>query len=93
MKYYASQDRMKSLAREGVFFVPEGDVHAYLGLGHEALGEYEKAAREYREFLASQPHGRYADLVRGRLKEVKDKKTKKPKRAFELDAEAKPLTY
>lgn len=73
MFHYAYGDRMRSLHQNGVFFVPAGDIHAYKALGYESLGDYQRAARHYEAFLRAQPKGRYSDLARRRLEEVKKK--------------------
>jgi len=64
-----------------VFFIPEGDEHAYHGLGYDARGDYVQAAKHYREFLTLQPDGRYSDIVKSRLKEIRGKaNTAEPRR-------------
>jgi tetratricopeptide (TPR) repeat protein len=67
MADFAASDRLRRLTSDGVFFVPEGEIHYYLALGHESLGEHDRAIEHYERFLASGAHPRYQDRARENL--------------------------
>ena len=56
----SGESRTRELDREGVFFIPEGDIEYYRALAHESAGEWDEAASRYRLFLRKQPTSRYA---------------------------------
>jgi tetratricopeptide (TPR) repeat protein len=56
MLSYAQGDRLSSLGKDGIFFVPEGERHYYLALGNEALGNLELARQHYQRFVDSGAH-------------------------------------
>jgi tetratricopeptide (TPR) repeat protein len=56
MLSHVQGDRLRSLGREGIFFVPEGERHYYLALGNEVLGDLELARKHYQHFIDSGAH-------------------------------------
>lgn len=70
MATYAGSDRLFALTKSGVFFIPSGDIHYYLGLGFESLGHHRQAAEQYRAFLDLLPNSRYAPRARSHLGRV-----------------------
>jgi tetratricopeptide (TPR) repeat protein len=50
-----------------VFFIPEGDVYYYLGLGAEVAGEVDDGKAAFQEFLARLPRGPWAGRARAHL--------------------------
>lgn len=63
-----------NLNRDGVFFVPDGDKSYYLALRAEVLGKYAEARRHYQVFLNRLGGGRYADLARAHLADLRGKR-------------------
>src|SRR5262249_61710682 len=66
-------DKHRALERlqgDGVFFVPEGDLHYYLALAHEALGDTGLAAQLYGRFVVVCKETRYAARAREHLQEL-----------------------
>jgi tetratricopeptide (TPR) repeat protein len=62
---------MAHLSDEGVFFEPAGDKRAYQALGHEVAGDRELAIAAWREFLATQPNGRWTRRARAHLEALR----------------------
>jgi tetratricopeptide (TPR) repeat protein len=52
------------IARELVFYVPQGEAYYYLALGYEAVGRDDDAIRFYDLFLASGAHPQFAPRAR-----------------------------
>lgn len=69
----------RSISRNGVFFVPEGDKNYYEALSYEALGQWRPAETYYRRFLDALPHSPYARRARENLAEVRRKQGKPAK--------------
>jgi tetratricopeptide (TPR) repeat protein len=63
----SSDPAMNELRREGVFFVPEGDIHYYLALGSETLGDLPRAQREWELYLKDQAQSPFAPRARAHL--------------------------
>lgn len=63
---------MRALTADGVYFVPEGDVHYYFALGYQVAGQAGRAADRYRAFLreARTVRPEYREQARRRLAEV-----------------------
>ena len=59
MRAYAASDELRDLSRSGVFFVPDGEIHYYLGLGHDAIGDSERAIHHFERYLASDAHPQF----------------------------------
>jgi tetratricopeptide (TPR) repeat protein len=76
---YAQGDRLRSLSNEGIFFVPEGERHYYLALGHEAMGDIDSARRHYQRFIDSGAHPRFQPRARQHLSQL-DKQARSPAR-------------
>jgi len=51
---------LQGLTGRGVFFVPPGDVHYYLGMAYEAAGRLQDALAQFLQFLRKLPRSRYA---------------------------------
>jgi tetratricopeptide (TPR) repeat protein len=81
MVSYAAPDRMRDLRRDGVFFVPEGEIEYYLALGHEALEDFDQAATHYRRFIASGAHPRYQARAAENLRRVEQAMARGSRRA------------
>jgi tetratricopeptide (TPR) repeat protein len=64
MRGYAATDELRDLTRPGVFFVPDGEIDYYLGLGHDALGNHERALGHFERFVASGAHPQFQDRAR-----------------------------
>jgi tetratricopeptide (TPR) repeat protein len=62
-----SQATFASLAKETVFFIPDGEIHYYYGLGYEALGETAQAVSHFKAFLRAVPDSRYRKLAEDHL--------------------------
>jgi tetratricopeptide (TPR) repeat protein len=56
------------------FYVPEGEVHYYLGLAYEALGESKEAVKSYRRFIKSGAHPQYQERAKENIDKLSDKK-------------------
>ncbi|MCK5800411.1 MAG: TonB family protein [Deltaproteobacteria bacterium] len=68
------------LRSSSVFFVPKGDIHYYLGLGHLAQGKRDAARKEFSLFLQALPKSPWAFRARDHLAELgKTAGTKRPK--------------
>jgi tetratricopeptide (TPR) repeat protein len=67
MRAYATTDHLNELFDDSVFFVPDGDIHYYQALGHEAMGQLQSAANHYRQYLRMQGSSRYAARARQNL--------------------------
>jgi tetratricopeptide (TPR) repeat protein len=59
--------RMERITDSHVFFVPEGDVEYYLGLGCEAGGDHVRARAHYNRFITMLPDSPYLGRARARL--------------------------
>ncbi|HWN67473.1 MAG TPA: tetratricopeptide repeat protein [Haliangium sp.] len=81
MLSYAAADRMRDLTRDGVFFVPAGEIEYYLALGHEALEDFDQAAVHYRRFIASGAHPRYQARATENLRRVEQAMARGSRRA------------
>lgn len=51
---------LRGLRGRGVFFVPSGDVHYYLGMAYEAADRVQEAVLQFQRFLRRLPRSRYA---------------------------------
>jgi tetratricopeptide (TPR) repeat protein len=58
---------MSKLTDDGVFFVPEGDIHYYFALGYEAKGDPPRARLQWETFLAKLPKNQWAFRARQHL--------------------------
>ena len=58
---------LRGLVGTGVFFVPRGDVHYYLGLAYEEQGRMGEAARQWQRFLVARPRSRWAKRAKEHL--------------------------
>lgn len=86
MRNYAQGDRnadgkLRSISRDGVFFVPKGEIHYYYALGYEANGHLAKAILAYQQFIDSGAHPPFhrrarENIVRLRKELVKRLKSK-----------------
>jgi len=68
--YYAAQRYGEARAALGTVLLQQPDnqqAHAYLGLTHEALEQFDSARAEYTRLLESNPQPDVARLLRGRL--------------------------
>lgn len=63
----AQSDQLRALSEQGVFFVPDGDVHYYYALGHEALGDARTAIAHYERFLDIPATSRFHERARDNL--------------------------
>ena len=70
MRAYAESDELRELTHPDVFFVPEGEIHYYLGLGRRALGEPDRARHHFQRYLASGAHPHFHDRARENLREL-----------------------
>ncbi len=73
MRNYALSDKLKQLTEDHVFFIPEGEIHAYLALGYDALGDVAKAIENYQAYLRFQPASRYSKRATARLAELRER--------------------
>lgn len=64
---FASVDKLHSLGKGGVFFVPREELFYYLGLGHDALGNPAQAVTNYRVFIESGIYPQYQARARENL--------------------------
>jgi tetratricopeptide (TPR) repeat protein len=71
MRAYASSDELRDLTRPDVFFVPDGELDYYLGLGHDALGNPEQAMRHFERFLDSGAHPQFHERAREHLAQLR----------------------
>lgn len=71
MREHAFGDRLRSLDREGIFFVPEGERHYYLALGFDAMGDMARAIEHYEKFVASGAHPRFQARARENIERLK----------------------
>ncbi|MFH2010670.1 MAG: tetratricopeptide repeat protein [bacterium] len=55
---------LQGLTGQGVFFVPQGDVHNYLALVYEGQGRIRDALRQWNRFLLAQPARRWSKRAR-----------------------------
>lgn len=62
---------MRHLTRSGVFFVPEGDVHYYRGVGYLAQGKAEEARKSFELFLKEVPKSQWAYRARAHISALK----------------------
>jgi TonB family protein len=60
----AGDPSMQRLSDEGVFFIPTGDVHYYLALGHESRGDRAAARREWEAFVTTLPRSPWVSRAR-----------------------------
>jgi tetratricopeptide (TPR) repeat protein len=83
MRSYLEVDRkMEALFDKTVFFVPEGEIHYYVALGHEVLGQLDSAANNYRQFLRLLPKSRWADRARANLRAVEKRSPRRGSRTL-----------
>lgn len=66
-KALAVDAKMRQLTKDNVFFIPEGDIHYYFALGHEATGDLDRAKEEWEKFLAKLPKDQWAPRARAHL--------------------------
>jgi TonB family protein len=66
-KALAVDSKMRELTRDGVFFIPEGDIHYYFALGHETAGDLDRAKAEWEKFLSKLPKDQWAPRARAHL--------------------------
>lgn len=93
MQHYLRGKPFTDLITDTVFFIPEGDAHAYSGLAFDANGQYREAAAHYRTFLEYQPDGRYSELVQKRLKVVAGKAAADNKKPSKLQFEPETWNF
>ncbi len=60
--------KLESLTGPGVFFVPEGELHYYLGIAYQALGKPEKALVHWKSFLKALPESPWAYRAEDHIK-------------------------
>lgn len=63
----------------GVFFVPDGERNYYIALGYDALGDWDNAAKYYREFIRSGAHPRYQERAKENLAWILQKRKERRK--------------
>jgi tetratricopeptide (TPR) repeat protein len=61
---------MGRLTDRGVYFVPEGDVEYYYGLGYQVQGVRQEALRHYKRFLVEVPGSRFTARAREHIAEL-----------------------
>jgi tetratricopeptide (TPR) repeat protein len=71
MRGYATTDELRDLTRPGVFFVPDGEIEYYLGLGHDALGNSEQALRHFERYLASGAHPQFQERAHANVRALR----------------------
>jgi tetratricopeptide (TPR) repeat protein len=75
---------MSKLSDDHVFFEPAGDKFYYLALGHEVSGERKEALAAFNDYLAAQPHGRWARRARAHADALKKAPEQRPLPPFEV---------
>jgi tetratricopeptide (TPR) repeat protein len=78
--YVSTEEALRVLIMPGIFFVPEGDLHYYLALGFEVLGDVDAAATQYRNFLHRLPTSPYAERARANLAALARRPAPRPAR-------------
>lgn len=73
IRAYSPRDSLRDLHRPGVFFVPEGEIHYYLGLGHDALGNAKKALDHFERYLDSGAHPQFHERAREHVRTLERK--------------------
>ena len=79
MQKAASIDNLQSLRRDSVFFIPEGEIHAYFAFGFEVLGNIEKAKAHNEAFLRALPDSPFLKSALSQKRRL-EKASKSPKR-------------
>jgi tetratricopeptide (TPR) repeat protein len=74
MRSYAAIDQLRDLTEPEVFFVPAGEIHYYLALGHESLGHVAKAIAHYQKFIASGAHPQFAPRARANIRALRHRR-------------------
>lgn len=80
MEEAAKTDKLRSLRNDSVFFVPEGEIHAYLAFGYEVLGRVKEAKEHNQIFLQRLPNSRYAGTAREQQRRLGKLRSEKPKK-------------
>ena len=62
---------LNSLTRDGVFFVPAGEVNYYHALAYEARGQLGKAIIYYQKFVNSGAHPKFQKRARENLQRLR----------------------
>lgn len=63
----ARDKKMRELTRDGVFFIPPGDIHYYYALGFLAQGELKQSRKHWELFLEKLPDSQWAFRARAHL--------------------------
>lgn len=63
--------KLKELSRDGVFFVPAGEIYYYHALSYEARGELGSAVVYYQKFLSSGAHPKFQARAKENLKRLR----------------------
>jgi TonB family protein len=75
---------MRELTRDSVFFIPQGDIHYYFGLGNLVQGKVEESKKHWQMFLDKLPKNQWAFRARAHLAELGVATSKKKPRKGRL---------
>jgi len=62
--------KLQTIQGPGVFFVPQGEVHYYLGLAYEALGKPKKALKHWKSFIKKLPESPWKYRAQDHVKKL-----------------------